>query len=84
MPRPILYAALVAWIAVVCMLAVVEDVRLAVLALAAVMAGMALLRAVLPTGMLPTIRGRFWDTVTLLLFAFLLYQLAEWGNAPVV
>lgn len=45
------------------------------------MVGSAVARLILPTGMVPNVRGRIWDAITLTVLGLALLGLADWGNA---
>lgn len=83
-PSPLLFVAMTVWICAVAAVAVLADARWAALALGASMIGLAGARLVLPAGVVPQIRRRFWDCLTLALLGLALIALANWGNATLV
>jgi hypothetical protein len=74
-------AVLVLAVGAVCVLAVTVSARAAVTALAALLAGCAVLRAVTPETVMPAVRSRTVDVVVLLVGAIALAYLSPWGNA---
>lgn len=79
-PSPLFYIAMVAAIALVTTVAILAGVSLAGKVLAVMMAFVACLRLVLPTGTIPHIRGRVSDVLTLAAFAAALWYLSSWGD----
>lgn len=83
-PSPVLFVVMTVWIGTVAAIAVVADARWAAIALGLSMICLALARLVLPAGMVPQIRRRFWDAATLATLGIALLALANWGNATLV
>lgn len=78
-PAPALYGVMSVWIGIVVVLAFTAGPVLATRALAASMIGLALVRMCLPTGIVPDIRGRWWDSFTLAAFGIALASLSSWA-----
>ncbi|MFD1506664.1 DUF3017 domain-containing protein [Georgenia yuyongxinii] len=74
-------AVLVLAIAAVCVLSVTVSARAGVTALAALLAGCAVLRAAAPETVMPAVRSRTADVVVLLVGAVALAYLSPWGDA---
>lgn len=80
-PASTLLWAVTIWVATIAILAFTAGPVFAIRALAVTMVGAAVARLVLPTGMVPDVRGRVWDTLTLLVLGLALLGLSDWGNA---
>ena len=74
-------AGLVLAVAAVCGLAVGVSARAAATGLAVVLAGCAVLRAMVPVTVMPPARSRRFDVVLLVLGALALLYLSPWGDA---
>ena len=83
-PKPAMYAAMVVWVVFIALIAMVLDAVIATRMLAGSMIVLGAGRAVLPNGILPAVRGRWWDSLTLLVGGALLIALSPWGNATLV
>ncbi|MDO5723249.1 MAG: DUF3017 domain-containing protein [Flaviflexus sp.] len=83
-PSPVLFVVMTLWICAVTVIAVLADARWAATALGGSMICLAVARLVLPAGVVPQIRRRFWDAATLAALGIALLALASWGNATLV
>lgn len=83
-PSSTLYVLMTVWIAIVTALAFAVGPVFSIRSLAVSMVLLGGARLVLPTGFVPDIRGRVWDTLTLVSGGAALLLLSEWGNATVV
>jgi len=81
---PLVYIVLVVWTIGICVAAFVWTTRFAVTAMAASFVVFAVLRATLPGGVLPHVRGRVFDVTIYMLTAGMLLFLSQWANTPQV
>jgi hypothetical protein len=81
---PLVYIVLVVWTIGICVAAFVWTTRFAVTAMAASFVVFAVLRATLPGGVLPHVRGRVFDVAIYMLTAGMLLFLSQWANTPQV
>lgn len=80
-PAFALLSAMTIWMGAIAILAFTVGPVFAIRALGATMVGSAVARLILPTGMVPDVRGRIWDAITLTLLGLALLGLSDWGNA---
>ncbi|QRV01741.1 DUF3017 domain-containing protein [Arcanobacterium phocisimile] len=83
-PSLVFFALLVGWIGVVIVLSFTWGVQPAMYTFAASLGVLALARLVLPAGMVPQVRSRWFDVVTLLGLALILSYFANWGDTLAV
>ncbi|WP_182354138.1 DUF3017 domain-containing protein [Flaviflexus huanghaiensis] len=80
-PAPELLGALFFWVVAIVVLGFIAGPVSAIRVLGITLVGLAAARLVLPTGVVPDVRGRAWDTATLTFMGLALLGLADWGNA---
>ncbi|QJC22220.1 DUF3017 domain-containing protein [Arcanobacterium buesumense] len=83
-PSVFFFILLVAWLVCVIILSFIWGVQPAMYTFAASLGGLALARLVLPVGMVPQVRSRWFDVVTLIVLALVLAYFANWGDTPAV
>ncbi|WP_216382253.1 DUF3017 domain-containing protein [Arcanobacterium phocae] len=83
-PSVFFFVLLALWIVVVMVLSYVWGAQPAMYTFAGSLAVLALARLVLPAGMIPQVRSRWFDVATLLTLALVLAYFANWGDTPAV
>ncbi|USR78996.1 DUF3017 domain-containing protein [Arcanobacterium pinnipediorum] len=83
-PSIFFFGILLAWIGVVILLSFTWGVQPAMYTFAGSLIGLALARLILPAGMVPQVRSRWFDVLTLLGLAMVLGYFANWGDTLAV